>query len=179
MIGFFGGTFDPIHFGHINMALELKERAGLKEVWICPAYVSPFKEGLKTVAPEHRLAMAKLAIEGIPGFKVIDHEIKKAAPSFTVETLRELKEATGASFRLLLGGDQIESFHRWREADALKSLAPPLIARRSGSNQPGTVQIPLFDISATEVRKRLKKKLYCGHLLPHKVLDYILKNSLY
>lgn len=171
MIGFFGGTFDPIHFGHLNLAESLKEREGLKEIWICPAWQSPFKKGVKTASPQDRLAMCKLAIEDFPGFKVIDTEIVRGGPSFTIDTIRSLK----GSFRLILGDDQVKSFDQWKEADELKKLAPPLIGARFGEG----IKTPIMEISATDIRNRLAKGLPCAHLVPHKVLDYIFKNGLY
>lgn len=179
MIGFFGGTFDPIHFGHLNLALRLREKAGLKEVWFCPAYVSPFKTSVKSASPEDRYEMVKLAIEGIEGFKVLDTEIKKKAPSYTIDTLRELISETNETFRLIIGSDQEADFMKWKEAEALKILAPPLMGERAGSPSSSALPLPLFDISATEIRERVKEGLYVGHQIPQAVQNYILKNKLY
>lgn len=165
MIGFFGGTFDPIHFGHLTLAQTLMEKAGLKEVWFCPAGQNPFKEGIKSASPEDRFEMCRLAVQDFPGFKVIDTEIKRKGPSYTIDTIRSLK---GGPFRLILGEDQILSFDQWKEVDALKQLAPPLIGPRDG-----------VELRATNIRSRLEKGLPCAHLVPHKVLDYIFKNGLY
>lgn len=177
MIGFFGGTFDPLHFGHIHLALALKEYAGLEEVWFCPAYTNPFKEGVKSASPEDRLVMLQKGLQDIPGFRVLDDEIKRPQISYTIDTLRELILRTGKSFRLLLGSDQLENFELWKDAEELKKLAPPLVGSRR--NKAGGIDLPLCDISATDIRKRIHEGLYIGHLVPQPVLDYIKKRGLY
>lgn len=173
MTGFLGGSFDPIHLGHLNLAISLKEAAGLDHVIICPAWVSPFKEGKKMASPEHRLNMCRLAIEGLKGFEVLDYEIKKGGPSYTIDTIKYLNRP----LRLLLGDDQLEAFSRWKEADLLKQLAPPLVGSRL--KKEGENPIPIMEISSTLIRERLKSGLPCVHLVPYKVLDYIFKNDLY
>lgn len=193
-IGFFGGSFDPIHFGHINLAIELKERAGLDEVWFCPANISPHK-GKEPLAGSLRLQIAKLAIEDIPGFKLIDHELRRSGSSYTVETLRELKkEFPEHEWFLILGDDCIENFFDWKEPNEILKLASPLIGSRDAKAflegdhslqkqkdrfRAGWTRIPVLEISSTNIRDRLSRGLYCGHLLPAKVLDFITKNGLY
>ena len=177
MIGFLGGTFDPIHFGHLNLALALKEQAGLEEVWFCPAFINPFKEGKTATSPLDRLHMLQLALADIPEFKIVENEIRRQGVSYTVDTIRELMKTTDQSFRLLLGADQLQTFHRWKEAETLKQLAPPLVGVRTGCQ--GGIGIPLFDISGTEIRRRLKENLYVGHFIPSKVLAYIKEKGLY
>src|SRR5204862_4879143 len=103
IIGIFGGTFDPIHFGHINLALEMKEQHHLDEVWFIPAKVNPFKLEKKLQPMGRRHKMVELGIEDIPGFKVYDVESQRQGPSFTVDTLRQLKSAhPNINFRLIL-----------------------------------------------------------------------------
>lgn len=164
MTGFLGGTFDPIHFGHLNLAITLKEAHGLDKILICPAWENPFKTGKKMASPEHRLAMCRLAIEGLKGFEVLDYEVKKGGPSYTIDTIQYLNRP----LRLLLGDDQLAGFSKWKEAETLKKLAPPLVGSRE------TMQI-----SSTNIRERLERGLPCVHLVPYKVLDYIFKNDLY
>ncbi len=185
-VGILGGSFDPVHFGHLNLALSLKETCQLDEVLFVPAGISPFKEGAPpVVSSEHRLAMLKLAIAPIKGFRVIDWELMEKGPSYTINTVRKLSEAPSLELHLLLGDDHIATFQKWKEADELIRLAPPLIGTRGGDDAlqhtlPGKrVNIPVFDISSTFIRARLSQKKYCGHLMPASVLDYIAQHRLY
>ena len=177
-IGFFGGTFDPIHFGHLNLAIELSEIHQLDEVLFCPAYCSPFKEGAAPQAsPEERLEMVRLAISDIPHFRFTDYEVERSEISYTINTLRALQSE--GDFHLLLADEEAAHFEKWREFQELLKIAPPLIGLRSSSHQlpkalrPGLTPTKRFDISSTEIRSRLKQGLYCGHLVPAIVLKYI------
>jgi nicotinate-nucleotide adenylyltransferase len=198
-IGLLGGSFDPIHFGHLNLAFELMERGQLEEVWFIPAHVNPLKTHIPPVSFEHRLAMLKLAVEGISPFKIKDLESRRPAPSYTVETLRLLlaeftARVESPHFYLLLGEDSIASFVHWHLPHEIVKMAHLLIGSRSGSYvlqeverdpvlweaiQKGMIKTRLMDISSTDLRHRLNQGLYCGHLVPVKVLDYIHKNQLY
>lgn len=167
-IGFLGGTFDPIHFGHIQIALEMLENQGLDEIWFCPAFQSPFK-GSGGISPEHRKKMVELGIDGIKGLRLIDLELKRQGPSYTVDTMRELKSLhPNNEVFLILGEDAKRDFSQWKEAQALGEMAPVLVGKRGK-----------LDISSTEVRQRLKEGKFCGHLVPSKVLDYIHQYHLY
>lgn len=195
-VGLYGGTFDPIHYGHLNLAVELLELCGLDEVWFCPAQSNPHKTEDPAAQAVHRLKMIQLAIEEIPYFKVIDSEIKRPAPSYTIDTLKELKEQNPTTvFSLLLGEDSVSGFFRWREPLAILQLANVHVGSRTGevdSNRyggedqailqairQGMTQTRLMDICSTMIRDRLGRGLYCGHLLPAKVIDYIKHNQLY
>lgn len=193
MIGVLGGTFNPIHFGHIHLAISLKEACSLKEIWFIPANISPLRVKEESVSPEKRYKMVELAVEDIPDFHVLDIEINRPGPSFTIETIEELliKEHNLA---WLMGSDALKQFAQWREYERIAKLVPLLIGSRLPSQssslllfpedvkktiQQGLVEIPQMEISATTIRERLKKGLYCGHLVPGKVLDYIYENQLY
>ncbi len=197
-VGFLGGTFDPIHFGHINLAIELKEKANLDEVWFCPTHISPFRVNIPPVTgPKKRAEMIRLAIGDIKGFSLNEIELHRPPPSYTVDTIKQLQaEHPDVHFYLLLGEDSLLGLEAWKGVEELISLAPPLIAcRRSTLEselktpslphfleekvQKGEIQTNYIDISSSSIRKRLKERLYCGHLLPGKVLDYIYKNQLY
>ena len=164
MKGFFGGSFDPIHFGHISLAIHLLETHKLEEILFCPAFCSPFKTSFPPKAsPEHRLAMLRLALDH-PQFKITPIEIDRKGPSYTIDTIRSLKQS---GLRLILSDEAAVGLDQWKETQELIRLAPPLIGPRN------------IDISSTEVRERLKKRMYCGHLIPAKALDYIHKHRLY
>ena len=185
-VGLLGGSFDPFHFGHLNLALSLKEAASLDTVLLVPARVSPFKEErVPRVSGEHRLEMLKRAVAGIKGFEVWDGELKRPGPSYTIDTVRQLLSEFPCELHLLLAEDHISTFFSWKEADLLIQLAPPLIGMRSKETvfPPcpwGTlIQTPCFEISSTSIRERLAQKKYCGHLLPQPVLEYIQQHQLY
>lgn len=163
-IGFFGGSFDPIHFGHIALAVTLLEVHKLEEILFCPAFCSPFKtDQPPTAAPSHRLAMLKLALDH-PKFKVTTLELDRGGCSYTIETLRALQLK---GLRLILSEETAAHLDQWKETQELIQLAPPLIGPRK------------IETSSTEIRARLKKRLYCGHLIPAKTLEYIGENGLY
>ena len=178
-IGFFGGSFDPIHFGHLNLAIQMLEKGGLDQILFCPALISPFKSDHRPVAPaQHRLAMIKLVLE--PFFDVTSIELDRKGPSYTIDTLCALNQEN-SEYRLILSDESAEDFSRWKESEELFRLAPPLVGSRTGgvNGHFQTIQTPLFDVSSTVIRQRLATKKYCKHLVPSIVLDYIDKFGLY
>ncbi len=183
-VGIYGGTFDPIHFGHLNLALELLERQRLDEIWFCPANLPPFKQGIPLSSPQHRAAMVALAIADIPAFRLLDIELQREGPSYTIDTVRELMQKdTKIGYHLILGDDSIENFSKWHQAEQLVDLIPLSIGRRtcqppeirsasakiSTALRRGLLPTRVLEISGTDIRKRLHQGLYCGHLLPEKV----------
>ncbi|MCX6990844.1 MAG: nicotinate (nicotinamide) nucleotide adenylyltransferase [Chlamydiae bacterium] len=198
-IGFFGGSFDPVHCGHIHLALSLMEKHKLSQILFCPAFVSPFKtEKHPSVSALHRQEMVKLAIKPIPFFSFCDYELQTKEPSFTIDTIKYLKnhyksEAQDLEIRLILGDDSLEGIASWKDVEELLELAPPLIGSRNLTPvnskglsslsldrlNKGLTEIPILDISSTLLRGRLKRREYCGHLIPSHVLEYIHQNKLY
>lgn len=170
------------------------EAHSLDEILWIPAKINPLKTH-KPVDDYHRLRMVELAIEGIPYFKVSDQELKREGASYTIDTLRELKENhPGDHYYLLLGDDAIPHFMKWKEPAAITDLATVLIGARVDAKLPdlshfplkikksfeeGWTSIPILDISSTDLRKRLKDKKLCSYLMPAKVLDYIASHHLY
>ncbi len=192
-VAFFGGTFDPIHLGHLNLAIQLAEIHKLDEVLFCPANFSPHKQNNLPQAPsEHRSAMVQLAIAPIESFNILEYELEKSGPSFTIDSLRMLTQAYPKTELFLILG-QLQGVDKWKEIEALLSLAKPLVGSRkekqdivSGLSEKaqkaikaGITPISIMEISSTEIRARLKQKKYCGHLLPEKVLNYIYEHNLY
>ena len=188
-VGFLGGTFDPIHIGHLQLALEAKERFSFDEILMCPTYVSPFKmEERACASPEDRLKMVSLAIEGIEGFAVCDYEIAEKKVSYTIDTIRFLKKTySEKEYYLILGEDHFRSFFKWKEAEELMRLAPLRIGSREGFAESGPFSIPResffkihnLEISSTYLRGVIASKRYCKHLIPPKVVDYIHRHRLY
>lgn len=196
-IGFFGGSFDPLHFGHLNLAIRLLEKCLLDRVILCPVFQSPFKGSCPGASPEHRVKMLSLLTKEIPFFDLSTLEIQRGGISYTVDTVKSLKsqyasERKKVDLYLLLSSDALKSFHLWKSVEELLSLAKPLIGARNGfslQEVPDTplkknllqsvVQTPVMDISSTEIRERILKGLYCGHLVPSIVLDYIHTYRLY
>jgi nicotinate-nucleotide adenylyltransferase len=202
-----GGTFDPIHFGHLRLAEELAEGLGLARVLFIPAGQPPHRGAPRTAAA-HRLAMVRRAVAGNPRFVADDREVVRARPSYTVDTLADLRAELGAAepLWLLLGADAFLDLPSWHEWTRLFELANIAMATRPGAQglqadalpEPlrrevmprlatapgatGTVQLrtmtPL-EISATALRTTLARGGSVRYLLPDPVLDYIHEQKLY
>lgn len=195
-IGFLGGTFDPIHIGHLHLGLEARERFCFDEVLFCPTFVSPFKiHETPSVDARHRLNMVSLAIEEIEGFRLLDYEISQGKVTYTIDTIRFLKNSSPESeYSIILGEDHLKSFFKWKNAEELLSLASLKIGSREGVLSKHHLDIPPkyhnffeegffkihnLEISSTYLRERLSSKTYCKHLVPSKVVDYIQQHRLY
>lgn len=198
-IGLFGGTFDPIHLGHLNLAMELKENKQLDEVWFIPAYINPHKTLFPPASADQRLQMLELALQDFPDFLVNDLELRRGPPSFTVETVKiilnaEEQQAEPRQFFWLMGEDTLCHFHRWHQAEMIATLIPLLIGSRFSENpwsynfdspvieeavKQGWTKTRLMDISSTDLRQRLAQGLCCSHLIPTEVLHFIKQNHLY
>lgn len=197
-IGYFGGTFDPIHFGHLNLAIEAFEKRELDEIWFCPTSQSPHKLNSPPISIHHRLQMARLALESCPKFKVLEEEASSLGqPHYTYNTLIKLQNDPNnqnKKFYLLLAEDLLFQIDTWYQAEALLDQFPLFVGSRKADTPPHLnkiknplilkalkekVEIRTLEISSGEIRERLKNKLYCTHLMPLKVLDYIYENELY
>ena len=190
-IGFFGGSFDPIHLGHINLAVRVLEKGLVEQILFCPAQVSPTKGKSPPIAEaKHRMNMLQLALEDVPGCDPYDEEIFRPPPSYTIDSIKKLK----GDIRLIVAEDTAYGFNEWKDVNLLLKMAPPIVGVRHGFNrgklktlpekiklkvEEGMMEIPAMDISSSEIRERLKKRLYCGHLMQGKVLDYIHQNTIY
>lgn len=191
-IGFLGGTFDPFHIGHLCFAIEILEKSDLEEIWISPAYLSPFKIHEPPIDAVHRTEMIKAAIEGIPNLKLIQIESEINSLSYTYEALRKLKKKGGEPV-LILSDDLIYGLEKWHQVEKLLGEFELLVGKREsiilqkekvapwiwGKIKNKIIPIKRFDVSSSEIRDRLKNKLCCKHLLPLKTLDYIYKYKLY
>jgi len=180
-VGFFGGSFDPIQLGHINLAIEIKEKLNLKKIIFCPANISPFKVNKPPIAkPKERLEMIKLAIKDIDYFDYTDIEIKKEGVSYTIDTLEKFKN--NENLRLIITDDTLLNFHLWKDYKKILEIAPLIVGVRNKNltlTSENFVKTSIFEISSTEIRNRLKKGLIVSHLLPKEVLDYIYERKIY
>lgn len=186
MIGLFGGSFDPVHHGHLIVAQVAAERLGLEAMRFLPAREQPFKRGRHRASPEHRATMLSLAVANAPGFAVERIELGRAGPSYTVDTLDELRRREPRSeFVLLLGADAATELPEWRDAGRIPQLAKVVVFARPGSRVPTSpviaqvIEVPAIDISATEVRRRIFQGQAIRYWVPDAVAEYIARHRLY
>jgi nicotinate-nucleotide adenylyltransferase len=198
-IGMIGGSFDPLHFGHLIIAQDALEHLGLSEVIFVPAAVPPHKQFLQQADPQHRLAMARLAVEFDPRFSVSDVEIQRGGVSYTVDTVRALKQSVPeAEWVLIVGSDTLVDLHNWYKIDELLDLcevASLLRPGEVGSEEiakkvlvterhrqqllENMIETHLIEISSTEIRQRVADGRSIRYLVPPEVEEYILKHALY
>ena len=186
-IGILGGSFDPIHFGHLLMAQSATEALKLDVVFFVPAYCSPFKANHPLPDVSKRLVMVKEAIKGNKTFKLYDGELRRGKISYTIDTLKELKSKYSQSkFYLLMGADNLRTFHRWKDPQDILNLASLVILNRPGfdKNYPKRwpylkINMPAVDISSSDIRLRLKQKKSIWYLTPKAVIRYIKQYRLY
>lgn len=164
-VGIFGGSFNPIHTGHIALAKSLCQQAGLDEVWLMVSPMNPFKkEATDLLADKLRLEMAEQAIADEPKLKACDYEFHMPKPSYTWHTLQALsQDFPNVDFTLLIGGDNWASFDKWFHHEDILSHHPIVVYPRKGCDigkVPSGVTIvetPLLNISSTEIRQRIKE----------------------
>jgi nicotinate-nucleotide adenylyltransferase len=185
MIGLLGGSFDPIHNGHLSTAQALFRQLSLSQLRFLVARTQPLKQG-HSASAEDRARMVELAIADQPHFVLEGIELTRPGPSYTVDTLRALKQREpGEEWMVLLGSDAARDLDRWREADAVARMAQVVVFGRAGEAIPasplisGTATVPPVPISATEVRQRVREGLPIDHLVPPPVARYIRQNRLY
>ena len=186
-IGILGGSFDPVHFGHLLMAQSALEALKLDAVFFVPASCSPFKANHHLPDASRRLVMVKEAIKGNRAFKLYDGEIKREKTSYTIDTLKELKAKYPQSkFYLLMGADNLRTFHRWKDPQGILGLARLVILNRPGfdKNYPKRwpyvkINMPAVDISSSDIRQRLKAGQSIWYLTPKAVIRYIKTYRLY
>ena len=198
-VGVFGGAFDPIHFGHLILAEQCREQAGLDKVWFVPAARHPFKSDPAGTPFERRVEMLRLAIAGYSAFEVNDIEKDRPGPSYTADTLDELQRLhPEAELHFLLGSDGLPDLPKW--------YAPLRIIRRAAlvvMERPGhpvvpaetlaraltlppdvplrlkTVEVPLIDLSSRDIRRRVGNGRTIRYMLPRAVEVYIAEKGLY
>lgn len=197
-LGVMGGTFDPIHHGHLVAAEGARHEFSLDEVIFVPALVSPHKAGRRTAAPHHRMTMTLLATLSNPFFSVSDVDLRRPGPSYTVDTLRLLREERGkeAEFFFITGADAILEILRWKDPQLILSMATFVAAARPGypkerleeilSRLPREwrsrivyLEIPALAISSSDLRDRVRRGRPIKYLVPESVEFYVQKEGLY
>jgi nicotinate-nucleotide adenylyltransferase len=187
-IGLFGGTFNPIHFGHIRLARQLLQIAGLDEVWFMVTPQNPFKVNHELLWDRTRYRMVEMALQRYKHLIASDYEFRLPKPSFTWNTLEALKkDYPDHAFTLLIGGDNWESFPKWYRAADILATHDIVVYPRSGStidkkNLPPRVHVvetDLIPISSTLVRQRVAAGKSIRRLVPKAVADYISQEQLY
>jgi nicotinate-nucleotide adenylyltransferase len=198
--GLYGGSFDPIHFGHLISARSIAEQLNLSRIFLIPAPRPPHKTASQLTDARHRLAMARLAVQGDPLFEVSDVELHRAGPSYTIDTVSHFRDRLGGSAELfwIIGADSLPELPTWRRVAELVCMVQIVTARRPGSRLPDVanlaaavgpgpaqalldrcVETPEIDISSTDIRRRVTAGLPVRYLLPNLVASYITQEGLY
>jgi nicotinate-nucleotide adenylyltransferase len=198
-VGFFGGTFDPVHIGHLILAEQAREQGRLDEVWFVPAPRPPHKDEPQLTRFEQRVEMLALALAGNPVFRIDELEKERSGPSYTVDTLAELRRRHPVhEFFLLIGSDTLIDLPHWQEPIRVLEQAGLLVMARPGSavltieqlraqlNMPDetalrlqVIETPLIDISSRDLRRRAAAGLSLRYFLPRAVECYIHDKRLY
>ncbi|WP_027407872.1 nicotinate-nucleotide adenylyltransferase [Anoxybacteroides tepidamans] len=184
-IGIFGGTFDPPHNGHLLMANEVMHALNLSEIWFMPNRIPPHKRHEQVTNSADRLHMLKLAIVDHPQFKIETIELQREGPSYTYDTMRQLKELYPAcEFYFIIGADMVEYLPHWHCIDQLVQLVTFVGVKRPGFSLHTTyplveVEIPEFAVSSSLIRERVKQGKSIRYLVPERVRLYIEGKGLY
>jgi nicotinate-nucleotide adenylyltransferase len=196
-IGVLGGTFDPIHIGHLVVADEVTARLGLAEVLFVPAGQPWLKANTSISAAKHRVQMVRLAIASKPYLKLSTMEIERSGPTYTVDTIKKLREQLGTDDELffILGWENLEDLPRWHQPELLISMCRLVAVPRVGCPVPDLGSLeevipgvsqrailldkPEIDISASVIRERVALGLSISHLVPEAVEKYIKQHKLY
>ena len=183
-LGVLGGSFDPVHHGHLIAARTLREQLELDAVMLVPAGQQPFKRDGHGASGVDRAAMTELAVAGEAGLAVDRIEVDRTGPSYTVDTLAALRGAqSGAELVLLVGADAAAELPAWRQAERIRELARVVVFTRAGAGVPPldgpVVEIPALEISSTDIRARVRAGLSIRYLVPETVEAYIAANGLY
>lgn len=216
-VGLFGGTFDPVHMGHLHMAEEVKKAFAMEKVYVVPAAIPPHKTWKRITDPKDRLTMVRLCFGNVPGFDISDVELNRNGPSFTIDTIEHFLSMLPPQsvLMMLVGSDSFFEIHTWRGYTRIIETVPLIVATRPDNEKHGfTVNdmaaylkdhvdsgyqwiesegcfkhpshkpIYLFtgkpwDISSTEIRRRLKQGRDVSSLVSTDVYDYIIEKGLY
>jgi len=185
-IGILGGTFDPIHYGHLILGEQVRGQLELDKVIFVPTYQPPHKDGRRILDARHRLRMARLAVRGNPRFTVSDIEIRRRGKSYTVDTLRAIKRCyRGARLFFICGSDLVSEIPTWKKVDEIYRLARFVLAKRPGYGRRLTgrrflkIHVAQVDISSSSLRRLVHRDRSIQYLTPDSVVRYIQRHRLY
>ena len=199
-IGILGGSFNPVHVGHLTVAEGAREALGLEKVLFVPANVPPHKDAVELAPPADRLKMVRIAVEDNPHFEASDIELQRPAPSYTMDTVKILHERLedGAEITFIIGADsvaELPAWHRIGELARICTIVPvarpgvsledvPALAKSIGEGEAlalssRLIHIPLVDVSSTEIRERVRAGRSIRYLVPEGVRAHILARRLY
>jgi len=198
-VAIFGGSFDPIHFGHLWMAELSREAMQLDEILFVPTATSPLKPHGPVASNEQRLAMLRLAISGHSAMRVDTREIERGGTSYTIDTVRNLqRERPSDNFFLLVGTDAFNSFDQWKEPAELLSIITPIVLRRGGDQEANwelaerlvgqaradeirasALQLPMIEVSSGELRANVREERSIRYRVPHPVESFIVAENIY
>ncbi|MCM8799542.1 MAG: nicotinate-nucleotide adenylyltransferase [Candidatus Omnitrophica bacterium] len=185
-IGILGGTFNPIHLGHLILAEEVADRLNLDKVIFVPTYIPPHKDNSDIASAKDRLKMVKLAIKNNKRFSFSDIEIKRKGFSYTIDTVKEFKILyPDDELYFIVGSDLIKYLDSWKDLGEILKLIRFVVATRPGyplENIPSyisTINIPAIDISAYQIREAIKNNRPFRYLVPEEVYYYINRKKLY
>lgn len=191
-IGLFGGTFDPVHLGHMVIAEAVLNELKLEKIYFIPTHKHALKSYKKITPPATRLKLLKLALEKYPYFQISDIELKNDDISYSIETIkkfREYEKLPDSDLYYIIGFDNLNEMHLWKDYQMIFEIANIIVVSRSGDFDDRLVQkyknkiimakSPMIDISSTLIRQNIQKDKKWKSLAPPEVFEYITKNKLY
>jgi nicotinate-nucleotide adenylyltransferase len=194
-LGIFGGSFDPVHNGHLELARCCQRQTALDEIWFTPTAIQPLKHGGPQATNEQRLEMLRLAIGDSPDWRVCTLEIDRGGFSYTVDTLEQIHtELPDAELFFLVGADAFRDLPHWKEPEEIFRLATPLVVHRAGGSHaellaleqicpadhpPQVIDMPTMPESSTEIRRRIAAGEPIEAFLPIAVARYIAEHGIY
>ncbi len=187
-VGLYGGSFNPVHHGHLITAQRAAEIRSLDKIILMPCYISPLRQGVSIVPGEKRMEMLLRATENMPLFEISDFELNRGGVSYTIDTVKFLREKY-SEIELLIGYDNFAIFDKWKRPAELLEMTQLVVLRRKMQTEiPIThkfagkavfIETPFIDISSTEIRERLSEEKSIAFLTPEKVIKYINRFGLY
>ncbi|MFA5259634.1 MAG: nicotinate-nucleotide adenylyltransferase [Candidatus Omnitrophota bacterium] len=186
-IGILGGTFDPVHIGHMAIAQKALEKCRLDKVIFVPSALPPHKKIPRLASARDRYQMVALATQGNPRFEISDYEIEKGGKSYSIDTVRHFREILpeGTKLFFVVGEDNVDTLETWKDIDCIVEIVTFIVVNRPGFQHHQkkikfqSVMLPGMDISSSYLRRAIAQGKTIKYLVPDKVLEYIEQNQLY